>query len=119
MISVYKKLEDPFASFQHEFAKSDSMTYIDSAAAISQTRTDSDFQNIDQMIYLHHFGKYLPKRGDDRDQLKEDLKEEEPMIIDEESNPQPEEKKKNKFWPFGKKKQKIDEDPSEEEVEEQ
>ncbi|NJN25923.1 MAG: hypothetical protein HC819_08125 [Cyclobacteriaceae bacterium] len=118
MNSVYKKLEDPFANFQREFAESDSVIYIDSAAVMAQSQTDRDFQNIDQMIYLHHFGKYLPKKGEDRDLLKEDLKEEEPLIADDEADQLPPEKKK-KFWPFGNKKQKTNDNPEEEELEEE
>ncbi len=118
MNSIYKKIEDPFESFQREFAESDGMTYPDSAAILAQSQTDNDFQNIDQMIYLHHFGKYLPKKGEARDQLKEDLKEEEqPLIQDENINEESGTKNKKKVWPFGKKKSKSRNEPVPDEVE--
>ena len=107
MNSIYKKIEDPFESFQHEFADSDSMIYIDSAAVLARSQGYNDFQNIDQMIYLHHFGKYLPRKSGINDGIKEDLKQEEPVINDELVE---EPKKKKKVWPFGKKKKKSKEE---------
>ena len=112
MNSIYKKLEDPFDQFQREFARADSSMYIDSAAVMAKSQNYNDFQNIDQMIYLHHFGKYLPKKEAGRDLLKEDLKVEEKPIIDEESLVEEEPKsKKKKLWPFGKKKKNSEEAP--------
>jgi len=105
MNSIYNKIEDPFEIFQREFAESDSMIYIDSASIMAKSQNYSDFQNIDQMIYLHHFGKYLPRRGGIGDQIKEDLKQEEPIVTDELEEEAP--KKKRKLWPFGKKNKKV------------
>jgi hypothetical protein len=117
MNSVYKKLEDPFAEFQHEFAESDSLVYIDSASVLAKSQEDNDFQNVDQMIYLHHFGKYLPKKGPSTDELlKEDLKSEDiPMITDENSDDGSGTKKKKKLRLFGKKKSKSDQTEEQEE----
>jgi len=116
MNSIYKKIEDPFEPFPREFAESDRMAYPDSAAISSQVEYDNDFQNIDQMIYLHHFGKYLPKKGESSDLLKEDLKEEPaPLIIDDNTNESTDVKKKKKVWPFGKKKTKSDDESLNEE----
>ena len=66
------------------------------------------------MIYLHHFGKYLPRRARVSDQIQEDLKEEEAPV--EESLEEEEPKKKRKLWPFGKKNKeaKNDDETSEE-----
>jgi len=114
MNSIYKKIDDPFEPFPRELAESDGMmVYPDSAAILAQSQPDNDFQNIDQMIYLHHFGKYLPKRGENRDQLKEDLKEEEaPIITDDNTDELSDVKKKKKVWPFSKKKAKSDAEPA-------
>ncbi len=107
MKSSYKKIEDPFEQFQHEFANSDSTVYIDSASVLAQSRGYNDFQNIDQMIYLHHFGKYLPKKGGNRDEFKVDLNQlEEPPISEEALEEEQAPKKRRKFWPFGKKNKK-------------
>ncbi|MCG8306117.1 MAG: hypothetical protein MI975_01920 [Cytophagales bacterium] len=102
MNSIYNKIEDPFEIFRREYTASDTSVYVDSAAVIAQSRGLNDFQNIDQMIYLHHFGKYLPRRGGGiDDEIKEDLKQEEPMVTGESEEEKP--KKKRKLWPFGKK----------------
>jgi len=106
MNSIYRKIEDPFAQFQRSFPESDSMIYIDSAAVLSASRGDNDFQNIDQMIYLHHFGRYLPGRSDATrvdEQLREDLREEEEEPVIEEEEPK---KKKRGLFGFGRKKNK-------------
>lgn len=120
MNSIYKKIEDPFEQFSREFAESDSTIYVDSAAVLARSRGDHDFQNIDQMIYLHHFGKYLPRRGLMEDDIAQDLKEEEPMIategIEEEARPA---KKKRRLWPFGKKDKKSKEISSTEDSKDQ
>jgi hypothetical protein len=120
MNSIYKKIEDPFAEFQRSYPETDSMIYIDSAAVLSASRGDNDFQNIDQMIYLHHFGKYLPgKSNNNMEELKRDMiEEEDPSIQQEEEEPK---KKKKGLFGFMKKKKKnqseeaaTEEDPSEE-----
>ena len=111
MESVYKKIEDPMERFQRErmeaLANADSTKrMLDSAAFMARGRKpQEDVKNIDQMIYLHHFGKYLPKRGGGQGGLFEDLKEEkEPEV--EEVEEQSDSKKKKKLWPFGKNKKK-------------
>ena len=112
MNSIYNKLEDPFENFQHQIADYDydSMIFIDSAALMAQNQDYNDFQNIDQMIYLHHFGKYIPKKGAGRDMFKEDLKQEDqPLISEEDIEDGNEPKKKRKLWPFGKKNKKSEE----------
>jgi hypothetical protein len=102
MNSIYKKIEDPFAEFQGSYAEMDSAIYVDSAAVLSASRGDNDFQNIDQMIYLHHFGRYLPRKSNsDMEELKADMTEEDPLIQDEEEAPK---KKKKGLFGFMKKK---------------
>jgi len=109
MNSIYLKMEDPFEQFQREYAESDSIYSIDTARVLAQTNNNNDFQNIDQMIYLHHFGKYLPKKGGSKDVFKEDMKQEEkPIILDENLEEEKPPKKKKKLWPFGKKNKKAD-----------
>lgn len=101
MNSIYNKIEDPFEMFRREYAEADSSFMLDSAAVFAESQNYNDFQNIDQMIYLHHFGKYMPKKIGVADQIQEDLKEEEAPVeetLEEEQNP-----KKKKLWPFGKK----------------
>ena len=119
MNSIYKKIEDPFEQFNRELAMADSSYIMDSSAEVAQYNYYSDFQNIDQMIYLHHFGKYLPKRGDKRDELKEDLKQEDDSLVSDvdqiEKEPQ---KKKRKIWRFGKNKKKSKQDQTEDAGEE-
>ena len=110
MNSIYNKIEDPFEMFRRDFAESDSLMIIDSTAVMAQSQGYSDFQNIDQMIYLHHFGKYLPRRGGVDDAIKEDLMVEEPLIPDVEDEVLP--RKKKKLWPFGKKDKKSKEENS-------
>ncbi len=113
MNSIYKEIEDPFAQFQRSYPETDSMIYIDSAAVLSASRGDNDFQNIDQMIYLHHFGRYLPSKNNAATQdelLRRDLREEEeeePLIQEEEVEPQ---KKKKGLFGFMKKKKKKNQD---------
>lgn len=108
MNSIYKKIDDPFEMFNREYAEADSTMFIDSATALAKSEDFNDFQNIDQMIYLHHFGKYLPRRGASGDAIKEDLKQEEPVISEEVEEDQP--KKKRKLWPFGNKNKKSKND---------
>lgn len=107
MNSIYKKIEDPFANYQRTYPESDSIIYIDSAAVLSASRGDSDFQNIDQMIYLHHFGKFLPGKNNNAtvdEQLRRDLREElEEPVVEETEEPK---KKKKGFLGFGKRKKK-------------
>lgn len=106
MNSIYKKIDDPFEMFNREYAETDSMMFMDSAAVLAKSADYNDFQNIDQMIYLHHFGKYLPRRGASSDAIKEDLKQEDPIISEEVEEDQP--KKKRKLWPFGNKNKKSE-----------
>ena len=117
MNSIYKKIEDPFEMFRREYA-GDTTILLDSASVYADSKNFNDFQNIDQMIYLHHFGKYLPRRGTSDEAIREDLKQEEPLVSDEvEEKP----KKKRKLWPFGKNKKKksSEEDPEAEDNENQ
>ena len=120
MNSIYKKIEDPFEIFHREFADSDSIYNIDSTAILAQNNNYNDFQNVDQMIYLHHFGKYLPGKGGNRDEFKEDMKQEEdPIISDVDLEDGQTPKKKRKFWPFGKKNKKSKDDNTENSGEEE
>lgn len=113
MNSIYKKIEDPFEQFRRENVFVDSTMIMDSASVIAASRGDNDFQNIDQMIYLHHFGKFLPSKRNSTDQdIQEDLKEEEPLITEEEEEIP---KKKKKRGLFGKKRNKQKQDDSDEE----
>ncbi len=112
--SIYKKIEDPMDLFKKAYPKSDSIYSIDSISIIVHNQPNNDFQNIDQMIYLHHFGKFMPQRSDPQDKLKEDLKEE-PLISDDEPEDGEIQEKKKKFGLFGKKNRKSTTDPSEEE----
>ena len=111
MNSIYKKIEDPFASFQRVYAEADSMVYMDSAAILADSKGYNDFKNIDQMIYLHHFGKYLPAKNTAggrsvKDTFKEDMEQEErPLIQDDEV-----EETKKKFRLFNRKKKNPDGD---------
>jgi hypothetical protein len=108
MNSIYKKIEDPFAEFQRIYAESDSDIYIDSVAILADSKGYNDFKNIDQMIYLHHFGKYLPAKNTAggralRDTIKEDMQQEEaPLIKDEDEEP------KKKFRLFNRKNRNSD-----------
>lgn len=117
MNSIYKKIEDPFEQFQREYAGADSTFVMDSSAVLAQSRGDNDFQNIDQMIYLHHFGKYLPKKGNSLDEeITEDLKQEEdePLVSELDSEVEGSQKKKRKLWPFSKKDKKSKDEQTEE-----
>jgi hypothetical protein len=105
MNSIYKKIEDPFAEFQRMYAENDGeIQPVDSISILSASRGDNDFQNIDQMIYLHHFGKYLPSKNSNNDDfIRQDMQieeEEEPLIQEEQ---EPEKKKKGLFGIFRKK----------------
>ena len=121
MESVYKKIEDPMERFQRErmeaiASAADTTMMLDSAAVMARSRGEEDIKNIDQMIYLHHFGKYLPRRGGGiQDDLREDLKPEEKEQEVEQSEDQAKPEKKRKLWPFGKKKKNRQEADSEEE----
>lgn len=107
MNSIYKKIEDPFEQFKREFVMSDSAYIMDSPTELARYNYYSDFQNIDQMIYLHHFGKYLPRKGGKRDEFKEDLKQEEaPLVPDVDQSEGDPKKTKRKIWRFGKKNKK-------------
>lgn len=117
MNSIYKKLEDPMDQFQHDLSATGPDQIQDTTMAIAKGGEYNDFQNVDQMIYLYHFGKYLPKKNMEGDfDMKEDLKDEKPLIessADEEVKP----RKKRKLWPFKKKnkKKKADSAPASEE----
>ena len=114
MNSSYKKIEDPFEQFNREFTNSDATVYIDSAFVLAQSRGYNDFQNIDQMIYLHHFGKYLPKKGGNRDEFKVDQNQlEAPPTSDGTLEEEKTSKKKRKLWPFRKKNKKSKGDKTE------
>ena len=107
MESVYKPLEDPFEQFQTTYAESDTVVQVDSLAVISDYY--NDFENVDQMIYLYHFGKYINRRNIDALDPKEELEEDEPLIdADDVEEPAVDEKKG--IWPFGKKRRKKTED---------
>jgi len=101
MTSVYLPLEDPFEQFRRENAIAGSEVLIDSASVLAKSRGEDDFQNIDQMIYLHHFGKYLPSKISGEAQLKEDMKTDEPLITEEPQSDAKKEKKRKGL--FGKK----------------
>ena len=120
MNSIYKKIEDPFEQFQREFDKSDSSYIIDSSDVLVQNQNYNDFQNVDQMIYLHHFGKYIPRKGGNRDELREDMiQEDEPLVVDVDHTKDESKKKKRKLWLFGKKKKKSNNDQTEDTGEEE
>lgn len=103
MISVYKPLEDPFEQYRRQYAESDSGMVIDSAAVLAKSRGENDFQNIDQMIYLHHFGKYLPSKTSAEEQIKEDMKIDEPLIKEESEETEATKKDKKRKGLLGKK----------------
>jgi hypothetical protein len=109
--SIYLPLEDPFAAYAAQYASGDTLNLMDTAAFMSQTFADADAYNIDQVIYLHHFGKYFPQRKSEQEELEEDLKPEEIAAVAEEQ-----EKPKRKFWPFGKGKKNDDADTADEET---
>ena len=114
MNSIYNEIEDPFEQFRREFVESDSMYSMDSASILAKSDNYNDFQNVDQMIYLYHFGKYIPKKGGNRDELKEDMKQEdEPLVPDVDLIEDDSQKKKRKLWPFGKKRKKSKNDQTE------
>ncbi len=103
MNSVYKKLEDPFEQYQREYAESESAPVLDSATIMERARTrPNEITNIDQMIYLYHYGKFLRRHKRDEEQLREDMKQEDKPLIEEEQ----EAPRKKKFRLFGKKKDK-------------
>jgi hypothetical protein len=105
MESIYIPLEDPFAQYQPQFAEADSLVSIDSLAIL--TDYYDDFENVDQMIYLYHFGKYLNRRNIPGFDPKEEMVEEQEPLIDASFQEGDETtKEKKKLWPFGKKKNK-------------
>ena len=100
MNSVYKKLEDPFEQYQREFAESETAPVLDSAAILERARSNpNEITNIDQMIYLYHYGKYLRRHKRDEEQLREDMEQDDEPLIKEE----PEAPKKKKRGLFRKK----------------
>jgi hypothetical protein len=115
MNSIYKQIEDPFAQFSGALAESDSTIVIDTAAVLAANRPDKDFQNIDQMIYLYHFGQYLPARNrNDWEEIKDDLVEEDEPLIQDEEEEEPK-KKRGLFGIFRKNKKSGPDDEAEEE----
>ncbi len=109
MNSIYKKIEDPFAEFQRIYAESDTDIYLDSASILADSNGYNDFNNIDQMIYLHHFGKYLPAKNTmsgrySKDMIKEDMQQEEVPLIENDEEVAP----KKKFRLFNRKNKKAD-----------
>jgi len=113
MTSVYLPLEDPFEQFRRENTMAGSDILVDSASVLAKSRGDNDFQNIDQMIYLHHFGKYLPSKTSKEEQLKQDMQLDEPIIIDEPEGEAKKEKKRKGL--FGKKNKNSESTESDEE----
>jgi hypothetical protein len=113
MNSIYKKIEDPMEIFKKAYPKPDSIYGEDIPQELVQTSMYEDFQNIDQMIYLHHFGKYMPKKDENRNKLEDDLKEE-PLIADDEQEGEVPKKKKRSGL-FGKKNRKSKADQTEDE----
>lgn len=105
--SVYLPMKDPFADYQREFAESDSLVSLDTASILNDYY--NDFENVDQIIYLHHYGKYLQKRNMGETAIEEDLVEEDKSLIDADALKEDEQQpmKKKKLWPFGKKKGKA------------
>jgi len=102
MESVYIEKEDPFDS-PLAMAEMDSVTR-DSLQNLQRNQVYDDFYNYDQMIYLHHFGKYFPRPQQAPD-IEEEVKDvDAPTIEDEE--PETEEKKGFFGNIFGKKKDK-------------
>ncbi len=92
MNSIYKKIEDPFDEFRRMYAEADPTVFSDSAAIRADIRGANDFKNVDQMIYLYHFGKYLPAKNTaagimKKDDFKEEMKVEEPSLIIDEDQP--------------------------------
>lgn len=117
MESVYLKKQDPFeqqlAMAEMDSAMIDSLRYVQSAA-------NDDFYNYDQMIYLHYYGKYLPKPKPQSD-IEEDLKPEEEALIEDDQPGEEETEEKQGFFKklFGKKKSEEQEEPAGEVVEEE
>jgi hypothetical protein len=101
MQSVYIPLEDPFAQYQTEYAEADTAVQVDSLAVLSNYY--NDFENVDQMIYLYHFGKYINRRTIDAFDPAEELKDEEPLVEASDLEEEPVKEKKG-LWPFGKRK---------------
>ena len=115
MESVYKTLEDPFTAYQNEHPSPDSATAsVDTAAVMSGVREQNSY-NIEELIYLHHFGKYFPKPKTSGGSMKEDLKPaDKPPSPKEGQDMENAEKPKKKWWPFGKgKKQEKQKDKKE------
>jgi hypothetical protein len=68
------------------------------------------------MIYLHHFGKYIPKRAGNQDEM---IIEDEPLVPDVDLIEDDSQKKKRKLWPFGKKRKNSKNDQTEDSGEEE
>ncbi|MGF1635522.1 MAG: hypothetical protein ACFCUU_00505 [Cyclobacteriaceae bacterium] len=108
MESIYKALSDPFEDIPDRNLLSKQQ--VDSLYMVHRNPQE-EFYNVDQMIYLHHFGKYLPKPRAFEDELEEE--EEEEVLIDEE----PKEKKRKGLFGLGRKKNQEEEVEEEEEEE--
>ncbi len=87
MESIYLQQEDPL-EMQFAMAEMDS-SMIDSLRHVRSSAQQKDFYNYDQIIYLHYFGKYLPKPKPESEAAEA---EEDAMITDDENVEQEEEK---------------------------
>ncbi len=106
MESVYKKLEDPFTAYSNQHPRTDSTSAVDTAAVVASYREENTY-NVDELIYLYHFGKYFPKPKIVEGDVKQDLETEEKPLIQEEDQTNTEQGKTGKkWWPFGKGKKK-------------
>ena len=109
MKSVYMPIEDPLAQYQTEYAEMDTTMRVDSLAVL--TDYYDDFENVDQMIYLYHFGKYINRRTIDAFDPEEELDNDEPLVESSDLETEPAKEKKG-LWPVGKRKKKNDEPPA-------
>lgn len=81
MESIYLDKEDPMDAM----AKAEMDSATRDSLQQAQPIRDDDFYNYDQVIYLHHFGKYFPRPKPDPS-MSEELKQDkdEPLIKDDE-----------------------------------
>lgn len=116
MESVYIPMEDPFAAFQRQFADRGEQMVLSDSVNILATVYD-DFVNVDQMIYLYHFGKYLQRRKTPAEFLAEEMipDPDEPLIRDvhSESGRERRSERERRGGLFGKKKGQDTGDPEE------
>lgn len=113
--SIYISKYDPFSDLKID------RRYITRSQAdsiyVSNKPVEDDFYNVDQMIYLYHFGQYLPKSKFLDDDLDEDAEEEGEEIWKlEEEEIEPDRKRRRLFG--GRKKKEATEAAEEEEEEE-